>query len=125
MADTLDLCQLCNGLKKKDESDMRLALDMEPAQLMNSGFSGCVCCAMMLAAVEQFGEAAWSLPPSWDLADRVVRIYAYGLSRDRDTLSLELYLKDGGPKRTLELFFPESGTSQSQIPTTAGLYQSP
>jgi hypothetical protein len=86
---------------------------MEPAQLLNSTrFSRCACCAVMLAAIEQFGKAAWSLLPSWDLADRVVRIYAYGLSRDRDTLSLELYLKDGGPKRTLELFFPESATSQ-------------
>ncbi|KAK3902817.1 heterokaryon incompatibility protein-domain-containing protein [Staphylotrichum tortipilum] len=116
MADTLALCQLCNGLEKKDESDTRLAFDMEPAQLMSSArFSGCACCAVMLAAVEQFGVAAWSLPPSWDPADRVVRIYAYGLSSDRDTLSLELYLKDEGPKRTLELFFPESGTNPGSL----------
>jgi hypothetical protein len=118
MANTLASCSICNGLEKKDDSHVRLALDMEPAQLINSArIGGCPCCAVMLAAVEQFGEAAWSNPRerqplSWDLADRVARIYAYGLSSDRDTLSLEVYLKDEETKRTLELFFPESGKGQ-------------
>ncbi len=118
MAYALPWCELCNGLKKKDESYARIAFDIEPAQLVHSArVGGCTCCTVMLAAVEQFGWAAWSNPGTgqpllWNPVDQVARIYAYSQSSDEETLFLELYPKNEEPKRTLELFFPESGKRQ-------------
>ncbi len=106
-------CKLCHGLEKKKEDDARLALDFCPQELLNSVKRGkCSSCALILNAVTHFGEAAWaqsrdSGSSAWSLVDDITRIYVYGLSTDRDTLSLELYPRKDEPKRILELFYPE------------------
>ncbi|KAK0617668.1 heterokaryon incompatibility protein-domain-containing protein [Immersiella caudata] len=108
-------CDVCNGLLK-DDHDRRLALDVTPDELDQSVKAGkCPLCGVLSAAIQQFGEATWKDDPpgSWD--ERIARIYAYGLSGPHDTLSIEVYYKSGGPRRTFELFYPKSGSTKGVL----------
>ncbi|KAI1257001.1 hypothetical protein MGN70_000039 [Eutypa lata] len=108
------ICSLCNGLEKKKDEDVRLALEFRPEELLHSvEIDGCSSCALILDAVTRFGEAQLldSRPLAWSLVDDIARVYVYGLSTARDTLSLEIYFRSEKPKRILELFYPEQGSN--------------
>ena len=126
MASASSPCKLCNGLRKKEDHDPRLAIDVTPDELENSAKSdGCDFCAILFAAAQEFGDTAWG--GGWSMNEKISRVYVYGRSHSSDTLSMELYHKDGEhePKRTLELFYPKPASPSTEPPRLPGVQGRP
>jgi hypothetical protein len=100
-------CRLCYNLKKKNEDDFRLAFDFAPSDLEKSAGAQCAVCKMILDGILHFEDA-------WDLSKDVSHIYVFGLSKEQDSLSLEVYFKDEQPKLVLELYRHEQLRSSSE-----------
>src|SRR5438067_1862480 len=106
-------CSLCNKLEKKDKSDVRLALEFKPKELLDSAENReCWWCAVILGAITRFGYDLWPQDQNFDsvkllFVKNAALVYVYGVSGSDNTLSVEIYLKNNEPKRILELFYPE------------------
>jgi len=90
-------CNLCNNLKKKSEDDVRLAFDFVPSELDRSAEAKCPACDVILAGILHSEDG-------WTLAEDVTHIYVFGLAKEEDSLSLELYFRDDRPKVVLEFY---------------------
>ncbi|KAK5991448.1 MFS-type transporter pynF-like protein [Cladobotryum mycophilum] len=120
-------CSLCNGFQKKDDSDVRLALELKPEELLDSvEVGGCWRCSLILDAITRFGyNKLWPQDQAGDsgrvVVQNVAMIYVYGLSGGGggggDTLSIEIYLKNDEPKRILELFYPQMALEHESCPS--------
>jgi len=92
-------CNLCNNLKKKNEDDFRLAFDFVLSELVKSTKPAkCLACEVVLDGILRFEEN------SWEFSKDVARVYAYGLAKQQDSLSLALYFRDDRPKLVLEFY---------------------
>ena len=92
-------CSLCNNLKKKDEDDFRLAFDFVPSELFVSAkLAQCLVCKVILDGIRRFQQ------DSWEFSTDITRVYAYGLTKQQDSLYLELYFRDDRPKLVLEFY---------------------
>ncbi|KAJ0108235.1 uncharacterized protein J7T55_000200 [Diaporthe amygdali] len=104
-------CSLCNNLGKRSPHDNRLALDFTYEMLSRNGETGaCKSCALMLEAIERFVSSP---------ARAISRVYVYGLAANCNTLSVEIYFKDGRPKLILELFHHLDDSEASSHPWPA------
>lgn len=102
-------CNLCHSLIKAIDA-ARLAIDFEPSELIQSvNSSGCQSCTLILTGVRSFQNLAWNFE------NDVTRVYVYGLSTSRDTLSAEIYYKDDRPKLVLEFYHLNDGQSRQSF----------
>lgn len=94
----MPICALCNNLKKRNRDDQRLAFDFTPGDLVQSaGVSQCLVCKVLLDGILRFEGP-------WKLNEDVTRIYLIGLTRQEDSLTLEIYFSDDRPKLVLEFY---------------------
>jgi len=118
----MERCSVCQVLQTRAYRP-RLAFDFEPSQLVNSATQGgCRICAgilsILLSSESKPNDTQNEPGPSpTSLIDKISRIYIYGQSTKRSTLSLEIYMSNDDPKRCLELFYANGdGGSDSPLP---------